>query len=127
MREVPKEQLGTELRSFFQHVVSHDETGVRAAFCMVANKEDNGMHVCEFSAGDPKLLAQMLVSMIDSLHKTVPEFRGMWERALAVHSLQQFIVSAAKAAQEEKGMEKAKPEVDVLIEKLKNQQGPNHE
>lgn len=35
--QIPQRKLGTALRSFFDHVTSHDEEGVHAALCMVAN------------------------------------------------------------------------------------------
>ena len=70
---VPQKELGTALRGFFDHVVSHDEEGVHAAICMVANasgEKDTGqgvpMHVCSFGAGDPNTLAQIMVAAIDT-------------------------------------------------------------
>ena len=65
--QIPQRKLGTVLRSFFNHVTSHDEEGVHAALCMVANaapaepgapEQSNGvpvvpMHICNFGAGDP--------------------------------------------------------------------------
>ena len=64
---IPQREIGTALRSFFDHVTSHDEEGVHAALCMVANAaspkpgdptEVNGipvtaMHIYNFGAGDP--------------------------------------------------------------------------
>lgn len=143
-KPVPQRELGTVLRSFFDHVTSHDEEGVHAALCMVANAapaepgaptQVNGvpvvpMHVCEFSAGDPDALAQMMVMAIDTMLEEVPGFEKALADALHAKRLQSLIVGvlgAVKDAKEEadeaKGMEAVKPEVDALIEKLKGNPG----
>lgn len=134
---VPQKELGTALRSFFDHVVSHDEKGVHAAICMVANacdEKDTGhgvpMHVCGFGAGDPDTLAQIMVSAIDTMIKEVPDFEKAWVDALRAKRLQTMISQvldvvkdAKEKADEAKGMEAAKPAVDALIEKLKGNPG----
>ena len=136
-REVPQKELGTALRGFFDHVVSHDEEGVHAAICMVANatnEKDTGlgtpMHVCSFGAGDPDILAQILVAAIDSAIEEIPGFDKAWEDALRAKRLQSTISQvldvvqqAKEQAAEAKGMEAAKPAVDALIEKLKGNPG----
>ena len=134
---IPQKELGTALRGFFDHVVSHDEEGVHAAICMVANacdEKDTGqgvpMHVCSFGAGDPDTLAQIMVSAIDTAIEEVPGFEKAWATALRACHLKNLldnvvnIVEEAKEkAEEEQGMAQAKPEVDALLEKLKGNPG----
>lgn len=143
-QQIPQRKLGTALRSFFEHVTSHDEEGVHAALCMVANAvpqdpnaptEINGvpvvpMHICNFGAGDPDALAQMMIMAIDTMTEEVPGFEQAWATALRAKRLQSLIVGvldvvqqAKEQADEAKGMEAAKPAVDALIEKLKNNPG----
>ena len=143
-KPVPQRELGTVLRSFFDHVTSHDEEGVHAALCMVANAapaepgaptQVNGvpvvpMHICNFSAGDPDALAQMMVMAIDTMIEEVPGFAEACEYALRAKCLQSMISQvlgvvqqAEEQAAEAKGMEAAKPAVDALIEKLKGNPG----
>ena len=142
--QIPQRELGTALRDFFDHVTSHDEEGVHAALCMVANAvpqdpdaptEINGvpvvgMHICNFGAGNPDALAQMMVMAIDKLIRDIPDFAKAWEDALRAKRLQSMISQvlgvvqqAKEQAAEAKGMEAAKPEVDALIEKLKGNPG----
>lgn len=135
--ELPQRKLGTALRSFFDHVTSHDEEGVHAALCMVANaapQDPNvpagSMHLCSFGAGDPDALAQMILVAIDTMTEEVPGFTKAWENALRTKFLQSTISQvlgvvqqAKEQAAEAKGMEAAKPAVDALIEKLKNNPG----
>ena len=134
---IPQRKLGTALRSFFEHVTSHDEEGVHAALCMVANAApaEPGapvvpMHICNFGAGDPDALAQMMVMAIDTMIEEVPGFEKAWVDALRAKRLQSLIVGvlgavkdAKEKADEAKGMEAVKPEVDALIEKLKGNPG----
>lgn len=142
--QIPQRKLGIALRDFFEHVTSHDEEGVHAALCMVANAapkdpdaptEINGvpvvpMHICNFGAGDPDALAQMMVMAIDTMIEKVPDFEKAWIDALRAKRLQSLITSvlsvvkdAKETADEAKGMEAVKPEVDALIEKLKGNPG----
>ena len=136
--QIPQRKLGTALRSFFDHVTSHDEEGVHAALCMVANANSAesdgeptvGMHICNFGAGDPDILAQMMVVAIDTMIEEVPGFTKAWEDALRAKRLQSMISQvldvvqqAKEQAAEAKGMEAAKPAVDALIEKLKGNPG----
>lgn len=142
--QTPQRKLGTALRSFFDHVTSHDEEGVHAALCMVANaapqdpdtptKIDGvpavSMHLCGFGAGDPDALAQMVLVAIDTMTEEVPGFTKAWENALHTKLLRSTInqvLDAVKQAKEQaaeaKGMEAAKPAVDALIEKLKGNPG----
>ena len=142
--QIPQRKLGTVLRDFFEHVTSHDEEGVHAALCMVANaapaepgapEQINGvpvvpMHICNFGAGDPDALAQMMVMAIDTMIKEAPGFEQAWTDALRAKCLQSLVVGmldavkdAKEKADEAKGMEAAKPEVDALIEKLKGNPG----
>ena len=142
--QIPQRKLGTVLRSFFDHVTSHDEEGVHAALCMVANaapgehdvpEQINGvpvvpMHICNFGAGDPDALARMMIMAIDTMIEEVPGFEEAWADALRAKSLQSLIVGvmgaieiAKEKADEAKGMEAVKPEVDALIEKLKGNPG----
>ncbi len=142
--QIPQRKLGTALRSFFDHVTSHDEEGVHAALCMVANAASpkpgdptqvNGvpvvpMHICNFGAGDPDALAQMMIVAIDTMIEEVPGFAEAWEDALRAKRLQSMISQvlgvvqqAKEQAAEAKGMEAAKPAVDALIEKLKGNPG----
>ena len=138
---IPQRKLGTALRDFFEHVTSHDEEGVHAALCMVANAPPNapteingvpvvGMHICNFGAGDPDALAQMMIMAIDTMIEEVPGFTKAWEDALRAKRLQSLIVGvlgavkdAKEKADEAKGMEAVKPAVDALIEKLKGNPG----
>ena len=136
--QIPQRKLGTALRSFFDHVTSHDEEGVHAALCMVANADSAesdgeptvGMHICNFGAGDPNVLAQMMVVAIDTMVEEVPGFAKAWKDALRAKRLQSMISQvlgvvqqAKEQAAEAKGMEAAKPAVDALIEKLKGNPG----
>lgn len=136
-QQIPQRKLGTALRDFFDHVTSHDEEGVHAALCMVANAAPAepgvpvvGMHICNFGAGDPDALAQMMVMAIDAMVEEVPGFAKAWEDALRAKRLQSMISQvlgavkdAKEKADEAKGMEAAKPAVDALIEKLKGNPG----
>ena len=143
-KDIPQRELGTALRDFFDHVTSHDEEGVHAALCMVANaapQDPNapteingvpvvGMHICNFGAGDPDALAQMMVMAIDNLIREIPDFAKAWEDALRAKRLQTMISQVLdvvqqvnERAEEAKGMEAAKPAADALIEKLKNNPG----
>ena len=142
--QIPQRKLGTALRSFFDHVTSHDEEGVHAALCMIANaapQDPNapteingvpvvGMHICNFGAGDPDALAQMTVVAIDTMIREVPGFVKAWEDAIRAKRLQSMISQVLDVVQqakeqvaEAKGMEAAKPAVDALIEKLKSNPG----
>lgn len=141
-KPVPQRKLGTALRDFFDHAASHDEEGVYAAVCMVANATEeesptkvNGvhvvpMHVCSFGAGDPDVLAQIMVAAIDNLIKEIPGFEESWKDALRAKQLQtlfekviSLVEKTKEQAAEAKGMEAAKPAVDALIEKLKGNPG----
>ena len=133
----PQKELGTALRGFFDHVVSHDEEGVHAAICMVANATDEKdtdlgvpMHICSFGAGDPDVLAQIMVSAIDAAIEEVPGFEKAWSAALRARQLRNLLDSvinvvkeAKEKAEEEQGMAQAKPEVDALLKKLKDNPG----
>ncbi len=136
--QIPQRKLGTALRSFFDHVTSHDEEGVHAALCMVANADSAesdgeptvGMHICNFGAGDPDVLARMMVMAIDTMIEEVPGFTKAWEDALRAKRLQSLVnqvlgvvQQAKEQAAEAKGMEAAKPAVDALVEKLKGNPG----
>ena len=139
-QQIPQHKLGTALRSFFDHVTSHDEEGVHAALCMVANTapaepgaptQVDGvpvvpMHICNFGAGDPDALAQMMVMAIDTMIEEVPDFEKAWTDALRAKRLQSMISQvlgtikdAKEKADEAKGMEAVKPEVDALIARIK--------
>ena len=136
-QQIPQRKLGTALRDFFEHVTSHDEEGVHAALCMVANAApaEPGapvvpMHICNFGAGDPDALAQMMVMAIDTMIEEVPGFEKAWVDALRAKRLQSMISQvigvvqqAKEQVDEAKGMEAVKPEVDALIEKLKGNPG----
>ena len=137
--QIPQRKLGTALRDFFEHVTSHDEEGVHAALCMVANAvpqdpnaptEINGvpvvpMHICNFGAGNPDALAQMMVMAIDTMIEEVPDFEQAWTTALRAKRLQSMIQvlnvvqQAKEQAAEAKGMEAAKPQADELIARIK--------
>ena len=138
-QQIPQRKLGTALRDFFEHVTSHDEDGVHAALCMVANAvpqdpnaptEINGMpvvpmHICNFGAGNPDALAQMMVMAIDTMIEEVPDFEKAWTTALRAKRLQSMIQvlnvvqQAKEQAAEAKGMEAAKPQADELIARIK--------
>ena len=135
--KVPQQKLGTVLRGFFDHVTSHDEEGVQAAICVVANDTEpedgdttESMHVCNFVAGDPKILAQMTIMAIESMIKQVPGFEKEWTAALQAKRLSTmieqvvgFVKHVKEQAEEAKGMEAVKPEADALIAKLKGNPG----
>ena len=132
-KDIPQRELGTVLRSFFDHVTSHDEEGVHAALCMVANngsEDSTSAHICNFSAGDPDVLAQMMIMAIDAMIESAPGFAEAWKEALLAKRLQTMISQvidvvqqAKEQADEAKGMRAVKPEVDALIEKLKGNPG----
>ena len=141
--QIPQRKLGTALRSFFDHVTSHDEEGVHAALCMVANVDQDpntptkiagvpvvSMHICNFGAGDPDVLAQMMIMAIDITIEEVPGFEEAWRDALRAKHLQAMISQVIDVVQqakeqvdEAKGMEAVKPEADALIAKLKGNPG----
>ena len=142
--QIPQRELGTALRNFFDHVTSHDEEGVHAAMCVVANATPQdphapteidgvpvvGMHICNFGAGDPDILARTVVMAIDTMVEEVPGFEEALKDALCAKRLQSMISQvlgvvqqAKEQADEAKGMEAVKPEVDALIEKLKGNPG----
>ena len=76
-KDIPQRELGTALRSFFEHVTSHDEEGVHAALCMVANddsEDSTSAHICSFGAGNPDVLAQMMIMAIDTMIEENPGF-----------------------------------------------------
>ncbi len=141
---IPQRKLGTALRSFFDHVTSHDEEGVHAALCMVANaapgehdvpEQINGvpvvpMHICNFGAGDPDALAQIMIMAIDKMIEENPGFAEAWKKALLAKRLQPMVTQVMDVVQqaneqiaEAKGMEAVKPEADALIAKLKGNPG----
>ena len=127
---IPQRKLGTALRDFFGHVTSHDEEGVHAAICVVANasdEKDTGhgvpMHICNFGAGDPDTLAQIMVMAIDDMIEEVPGFIEAWSDALHARRLQAMVEQVIDVVKEAKGMEDAKPAADALIEKLKGNPG----
>lgn len=132
-QQIPQRKLGTALRDFFEHVTSHDEEGVHAALCMVANadsEDSTSAHICNFGAGDPDVLAQMLVTAIDAMVEDVPGFTKAWENALHAKRLQTMISQVIDVVQqakeqvdEAKGMKAVKPEADALIAKLKGNPG----
>lgn len=135
--KVPQQKIGTVLRSFFDHAASHDEEGVHAALCIIANEAEpedgdttDSMHVCNLVAGDPKLLAQMTIMAIENMIKEVPGFEKEWTKALQAKRLQSMVTQVMDVVQqakeqvdEAKGMEAVKPEADALIAKLKGNPG----
>ena len=142
--QIPQRKLGTALRDFFEHVTSHDEEGVHAALCMVANaapaepgapEQINGvpvvpMHICNFGAGDPDALAQMMVMAIDTMIEEVPGFEKAWVDALRAKRLSTmieqvvgFVKHVKEQAEEAEGLKAAKPAADALLEKLKGNPG----
>ena len=95
---IPQRKLGTALRSFFDHAASHDEEGVHAALCIIANEAEpedgdttDSMHVCNLVVGDPKLLAQMTIMAIEDMIKEVPGFEKEWTEALQAKRLSTMI------------------------------------
>ena len=132
-KDIPQRELGTVLRSFFNHVTSHDEEGVHAALCMVANAAppEPGVpampaHICTFGAGDPDVLAQMMIMAIDTMIEDVPGFTEAWGNTLRAKHLQTMISQVIDVVQqakeqvdEAKGMEAAKPQADELIARIK--------
>ena len=134
---IPQRKLGTALRSFFDHAASHDEEGVHAALCIIANEAEpedgdttDSMHVCNFVAGDPKLLAQMTIMAIEDMIKEVPGFKKEWTEALQAKRLSTmieqvvgFVEHVKEQAEEAEGLKAAKPAVDALLEKLKGNPG----
>jgi hypothetical protein len=124
-RYIPQRKLGTALRGFFEHVTSHDEEGVHAALCVVANDsaDDPGesMHICSFGAGDPEVLAQIMIMAIESAIEEVSGFEKAWVKALRAKRLQSAIDDVMEAI-EAKGMEAVKPEADAIIKKLKTKE-----
>ena len=131
--KAPQQKLGTVLRSFFDHVTSHDEEGVHAALCMVANddsEDSTSTHICSFGAGNPDVLAQMMIMAIDMMIKENPGFAEAWQKALLAKRLQSMVAQVMDVVQqakeqvdEAKGMDTAKPVADALLEKLKGNPG----
>lgn len=135
--KVPQQKIGTVLRSFFDHAASHDEEGVHAALCIIANEAEpedsdatDSMHICNLVAGDPKLLAQMTIMAIENMIEEVPGFEKAWVDALRAKRLQSMISQvlgvvqkAKEQAAEAEGMKAAKPGADALIAKLKGNPG----
>jgi hypothetical protein len=135
MANIPQKQIGHELHKFFDHVTSHDPDKVHAAVVLVFNhvgdKMVNGekameVHTCNFAAGDPRMLAEMIAMSIDSNMENVPGFRDAFQALLVRRRLADIVKAVGEAvkelkdkADEEKGMEAAKPQVDELIARLK--------
>ena len=115
-----RDNLGAELRNFIDRVASNDREGVLATLCIVANADS---HVNSFGAGDPDVLAQVLITTIDELNKKTPDFAEAWLKALHAKRLQTMIGQVIDAVEEAKGMEAVKPEADALIAKLKGNPG----
>ena len=125
-KPIPQRELGTALRSFFDHVTTHDEEGVEAAVCMVVNKDPqdpNNAHICNFGAGDPDMLARVMIVAIDELIVEAPGFAEAWKTAVRAKYLKSMIEQVADVMEETKGMEAAKLAADALFEKLKGNLG----
>lgn len=135
MANIPQKQIGHELHKFFDHVTSHDPDKVHAAVVLVFNhvgdKMVNGekameVHTCNFAAGDPRMLAEMIAMAIDSGMENVPGFRDAFHELLARRRLADMVKAVGEAVKEmedkvaeEKGMEAAKPQADELIARVK--------
>lgn len=88
------------------------------------------MHICNFGAGDPDALAQLMVMAIDNMISEVPGFTKAWEDALRAKRLQSmieqvvgFVKHVKEQAEEAEGLKAAKPAADALLEKLKGNPG----
>lgn len=88
------------------------------------------MHICNFGAGDPDVLAQIMVMAIDTMIEEVPDFDKAWTDALRAKRLQSLIVGvldavkdAKEKAEEAEGLKAAKPAADALLERLKGNPG----
>jgi uncharacterized tellurite resistance protein B-like protein len=77
------------------------------------------MHICSFGAGDPEVLAQIMIMAIESAIEEVSGFEKAWVKALRAKRLQSAIDDVMEAI-EAKGMEAVKPETDALFARLKN-------
>jgi len=110
-RRTPQQDLSADLHDFFNRVVGHNKEGVQATLCIVVSADSQAY---SFGAGNPDVLAQAVVRTVDALAEKTPDFNEALQKALLAKRLQ---------ADEVKGMEAAKPAVDALIEKLKNNPG----
>lgn len=135
MATIPQKQIGHELHKFFDRVTSHDPDNVHAAIVLVFNHVGDRMvngekamevHTCNFTAGDPKMLAEMIAMAIDSGMENVPGFREAFHELLARRRLADMVKAVGEAVKEmkdkiaeEKGMEAAKPQADELIARVK--------
>ena len=132
---IPQKQVGHKLHQFFDHVTSHDPDKVHAAIVLVCNhvgdKMVNGeeameVHTCNFAAGDPQMLAELIAMAIDSNVENVPGFHDAFQALLARRRLAEMVKAVGEAVKEmkhkvaeEKGMEAAKPQADELLARLK--------
>lgn len=135
MANIPQKQIGHELHKFFDHVTSHDPDRVHAAVVLVFNHVGDKMvngekamegHTCNFAAGDPHMLAEMIAMSIDFNMENVPGFRDAFNALFARRRLADIVKAIDGAvkdmkdkADEEKGMEAAKPQADELIARIK--------
>jgi hypothetical protein len=135
MANIPQKQIGHELHNFFDHVTSHDPDKVHAAIVLVFNhvgdrtvdgEKAMEVHTCNFAAGDPQMLAEMIAMSIDSNMENIPGFRDAFQALLVRRRLADMVKVVGEAVKElkdkvaeEKGMEAAKPQVDELIARLK--------
>ena len=105
--ELPQKQIGGVLRAFFEHVQEHDPEGVEAAFCMVANHtgeapvEIDGetarpTHICNFAAGDPEIVAQLIGTMLDQLMTDMPGFTKVWTEYLLMRKAKAIFDAVGK-------------------------------
>ena len=110
-RRTPQQDLSADLHDFFNRVAGHNKEGIQAVLCVVVSADSQAY---SFGAGNPDVLAQAVVRTVDALAEKTPDFNEALQKALLVKRLQ---------VDEAKGMEAVKPEVDALIEKLKNNPG----
>ena len=136
MANTPQKQIGHELHKFFDHVTSHDPDKVHAAIVLVFNhvgdKMVNGepameFHTCNFAAGDPQMLAEMIAMSIDSNIENVPGFKDAFGALLAKRRLMHIMKAVAEKVKdfqetvaEKPGLAAAKPEADALLARLKD-------
>lgn len=135
MANIPQQQIGHELHKFFDHVKSHDPDHVHAAVVLVFNhvgdKMVNGekameVHTCNFGAGNPEMMAELIAMAIDANMENVPGFREAFHALLTRRRLANMVKAVSTAVNEmkekvaeEKGMEAAKPQADELIARIK--------
>jgi hypothetical protein len=84
---------------------------IQAALCVIAKTapdDPKSVDISPYGAGDISTLAQMLAATVNDLIQRAPGFEEEWTKALRINRLLEV-----------EKMERAKPEANAIIQKLK--------